>query len=112
MGSGLQQVGAGAWNVGPTPPLPPDPDVSPRNRTSEQAAAVTGGDESAAVQPEMDAGVLREAHGAHISGGASGAFLVSHKLSPPLSPFAKLWGPMTRPFPTGTRTLTHTPQGS
>lgn len=44
--------------------------------------------------------------------GYRGAFLVSHKLSSPLSPFARLWGPMTHPFPTGTRTLTHTPQGS
>ena len=53
-------------------PLPPDPDVSPRNRTSQQAAA--GGDEPAAVQPEMDAGVLQGAQGACISGGASWCF--------------------------------------
>ena len=74
LGSGLQQVGTGAGKDGPTRPLPPDPDVRPENWTSGQVTVVTGGDEPVAPQLEMDAGVLRGAQGACISGGASGCF--------------------------------------
>lgn len=91
---------------GPTPPSPPGPDVSPRNRTSEQAAAVTGGDESAAVQPEMDAGVLRGAHGAHISRQGIRCFPGQSQAQPTPQILLPDSGPLTRPFPTGTRTYT------
>lgn len=67
-------MGSGAGEDGPTRPLSPDPDVRPENWTSGQVAVVTGGDEPAALKPEMDAGVLRGAQGACISGGASGCF--------------------------------------
>lgn len=110
LGSGLKQVGAGAGKDGPTPP----------SHLTQMSAPETGHHNRQLLE-EMSLqqysqrwmlGFFRELKEHASQAGHRGAFLVSHKLSSPLSPLARLWGPMTRPFPTGTRTLTHTPQGS